>query len=1085
VNALLRAFARNTVFANIAIVLMLAVGWLAADLMPVENMPVVASDTIVVLVQYPGASPLEVEEGVCRKLEEAVRGVHGIKEMTAVAEDEAGSLRIEVEHDQDPSIVLDDVRSKVNAISEFPKATEKPVITHELFTQPVMLVSLKADMDERRLKEWSLRIRDEIRNLPGISQADLVGMRDYEIHVEIPRQTLERYDLSLSQVAEAIRRDNLNLDAGTLRTQNEDIRVRTVGRRYTGKELASTVIKAGPDGEKIPLEAIAAIKDEFTDEPFELGVDGNKASLVIIYKTKKQNELDISDRVRDYLKQLESHLPPGASVSILYDFSDSTRSRLGILLSNGISGLAIVFGLLWLFTDIRLAFWAGMGIPVSLAGTLGILWASGGTLNMVSCTGMILVMGIIVDDAIVVGESIFTRRLRMGDRPGAGLDAATQGANEVSFPILAAVSTTIAAFVPLFFIRGTMGKYIEILPTVVIGALVVSLLESFFLLPAHLSHLPPSTDNEMRSPTGSAGHPIVYSFLKLLGTIKGFFATGMDRFIHRTYSRLLHWSIRWRYVTLCSAIAFLLASLGLVTGGFVKFEVFPPIDGFVVSASVRFPDGTPADVTRRALTNIDKALLHLNATMQTTSGTPMLVRRIHVLGQEVNTNIFMPSRGYVQAILIPSSQRGIHTRKILAAWEKEIGTIPGAVSLNLAGQEAEEADEKPVSVWLSGKSISSLKAAADLVLAQLKQFRGVYQASTDFMPGKQEYRLSLKPDARALGLTQEDLALQVRAKLEGEEALRLQRGRENIKIKVRATQEERQQLTLLEHIRIHTPRGGFVPLAAVADVVQVPGASTITRVDGKRRIAVGADIDPEHANAYEISRALEDYIPKIRAQYPDVTVSLQGEERKHREPFESLLYGFPLAILGIYVLIATIFRSYAQPFIIMFTVPLGIIGAILGHMVTGHNLSMFSVFGMVALSGVIVNDAIVLIESFNAQMAQGNSLSQAIVNAGRLRFRAVFLTTASTVGGLVPLISETSLEAQTMIPMALSLAGGEVVSTCLILLVIPALLHILNDLRLLVHNAFSSHPRSREELEPAMSRGNAQKNSSEKSIVMG
>ena len=1033
-----------------------------------------ASDEIIVEITFPGASSLEVEEGICRKLEESVRGVDGIKEITSTAAEDMGILHVEVADGKDPRIVLDRVRNKVTAISDFPKAAERPVIYHEVYTQPVLLLTLQADMDERGLKEWALRVRDDIRDLPGISQASLVGTRDYEIHVEVSRQNLERFGLSLPQVADAIRKSNLNLDAGTLKTDAQDIRVRAVGRRYTGAELASIIVLAGPGGEHLPLERIAAIRDGFTDHEFELGVDGKTTALVMVYKTRGQSELDISDKVQAYIKHLNAELPPGAHVSTLYDFSNSTRTRLRILISNGISGLLIVFGLLWLFTDIRLAFWAGMGIPVSLCGALGILWGTGGTLNMVSCMSMILVMGIIVDDAIVVGESIFTHRQKRGDAPGAALLAAVNGADEVAFPILAAVATTILAFFPLFFVKGVMGKYIEILPTVVVAALAVSLFECYFMLPAHMSHLP--APKSMSGKTGTAGSdangpvsPFPWG-LRHLHRLKKNFTNGMEYFIQKIYPPVLHWVLTWRYFTFCSCIALLFLTLGLVQGGFVKFEVFPPIDGFVVSSSVRFPDGTPAHVTKQALQQMDDALLRMNTTMKTASGEPMLVKRLHLLGQEAGGNDFMPSRGHVQALLIPPERRGIPTRSILAAWEREIGVIPGATNVSFTGQENEGDDDKPISVWVSGESMDSLIGAADIVAARLKKFKGVYQIGTDHMPGKQEFRLALKPEARTLGLSQEDMALQVHAALDGEEALRLQRGRDNIKIKVRYTEQERRQATSLENMRIRTDDGREIPLSVVADITSASGMSTIKRFNGKRRIAVSANIDPQRANAYEISRALEAFIPQVRQRYPDVSVSLQGEERKHREPFESLLYGFPMAILGIYVIIASIFRSYVQPFIIMFTIPLGIIGAILGHLIMGHNLSMFSVFGMVALSGVVVNDAIVLIECFNTRMSEGMPLHQAIVETGKRRFRAVFLTTASTVGGLVPLITETSLEAQSMIPMALSLAGGELFATVLTLLAIPALIHILNDIRMLAHNLLGSHPQSREALEPGTHR---------------
>ena len=586
-------------------------------------------------------------------------------------------------------------------------------------------------------------------------------------------------------------------------------------------------------------------------------------------------------------------------------------------------------------------------------------------------------------------------------------------------------------------------------------------MECLFLLPAHLSHLPdPNRSRDQEHP-----------WVRRLSRVQRTTSRWMEGFIARVYKPFLSQALHWRYISLATALTVLMLTIGLMRSGIIKFEVFPNLDGFVMTATTEFPSGTPPEVTRQAIHEIEAALQRLESKTRTRSGEPLVTDRLTLVGQTLSDMPQVgPHYGSVQAILLDSEARGIHADELMVLWEKEIGTLPGIKSLTFAGMEAGPPGD-PIEVWLQGHDMDEILTVADELMARLKKFDGVYQIRSDFSPGKNEMRLSLKPEARTLGITVEDLARQVYAGYYGDEALRLQRGRDDIRVKVRYTADERSRLSDLARVRIRTAAGFEVPLLSVADIAFAPGYSTITRTDGMRRVAVSAGVDTSKANANEIFAELSaNYFPQLKQRHPGIFVGLQGEQKKMRESFGSLFIGFPLAVLGIFVVIATMFRSYAQPFVIMFTVPFGIIGAVFGHLLLGYDLSIMSIFGMVALTGVVVNDAIVLIERVNENFACGMPFFDAILKGGARRFRAIFLTTLSTVGGLAPLIMETDFQAKFLIPMALSIAAGVAFATILTLVLIPSLLAILNDLRLLVHRLKHGRWPRRLAVEPASRR---------------
>ena len=1053
---ILAAFAGNTVFANILLVMFFFIGGLALKGMVRETFPEFSLDMITITVPFPGADPEEVEEGIARKLEDAVEGIEGVKQYTTHSRENVGTALVEVQEDYDLQKVINDVRTQVNAISTFPVDAENPVVSELTLKDPVMLLYVSGDMSERRIKEWAETVKDEVKQLPEVSYATIYGAREYEIAVEVSEEKLRQYGLSLDAVAQALRQSNLNLSGGTIRGQGEEIRIRTIGRKYTGKSLGDVVVKAGPAGDMITLDRIATIRDDFNEDKIMATINGEPALMLIVYKTSEQDALTISAAIERYVQKRQQTLPGTTRLEILYDNTEMLRARLDLLTRNGIMGLAIVFFLLWFFLNGRLAFWAGMGIPISVAGALGILWAIGGTLNMISLFGFIMVLGIVVDDAIVVGEAIYVHR-RQGDPPVA---AAVNGVSEVGMPVIAAVLTTIVAFIPLMYVGGIMGKFIAIMPVVVIACLLISLVECLILLPAHLNHLPEKT-------TVATG-PF---WSQPLERLHQWTANGLERIVDKVYLPFLKSILKWRYAAFFSAVMILLLTFGVIRGGLIKFQVFPSVDGFVMTATVEFPPGTPTDRTAQAIDRIEATLLSLADGTQTASGEPLLVHRITLLGE---TLADIPDRGphfgSVQAIMLPSERRGIHADELMAAWEEAVGVIPGIKALTFSGLSAGPPGD-PIEVWLQGRDMAVISAAADELMARLRLFDGVFQVRSDLSTGKNEMRLTLKPEARSLGLTVQDLARQVNSGFYGDEAVRLQRGRDDVRIKVRYPENERRAVSDVMNMRIRTSQGHEIPLRSVADITFAQGFTTITRTDGMRRVAVSAGVDARRANANEVFAELKtNFFPDLETHYPGLHVALQGEQKKMRESLGSLMVGYPVAILGIFIIMATIFRSYAQPFLILFTIPFGIIGAVIGHLVLGYDLSMMSMFGMVALTGVVVNDAIVLIERVNTNLAEKMPFYDAILMGGSRRFRAIVLTTVSTVGGLAPLIMETDLQARFLIPMALSVAAGVLFATILTLVLLPSLLVILNDFRCIIYRFSHGTWPERAAVEPALDR---------------
>jgi multidrug efflux pump subunit AcrB len=1037
--------AHNHVAANLLMMVFIVGGLVVGLSIKQEVFPEIALDRVQVVVAYPGAGPEEIEEGIILKIEENLSGITGIKEVRSVAAEGFGSVTAEVLPGEDIDLVLQDIKAEVDRIITFPEEAEKPVITKLVNRMEVISAVVSGDIPERSLREHAEAVRDELLALPEITQADLGGVRPYEISIEVPETTLRRYGLTLDTIADRVRRASVDLPAGSVKSEGGEVLIRTKEKRYLGTEYADITVVENPDGTEVKLGDIASVRDTFRETDEFARFDGKPAAMVAVFRVGGQKPKEISSIVKEYVERKRAALPDSVSIDTWNDNSELLKSRMDLLLKNAFIGLILVFLVLGLFLQIRLAMWVMVGIPISFLGALFMMPALDVSINMLSLFAFILALGIVVDDAIVVGENVFEHRNR-----GKGyMRAAIDGALEVAGPVVFSILTTVAAFMPLVFISGTMGKFIR--------AIMVSLIESLFVLPAHLGFGKP-----MNNLSGVAG---------FVERLRLGFAGRLGSFISGPYRRMLDCCLRNRYATLASSVAVLLIAVGLVGGGIVKFRFMPEVEGDFVLASLEMPIGTPVEETGRAQDYIVRKGQELVAEYDAgrRDGGSVLRHIYSVVGGTLPRG---PSDSGTSAaahlsevamMLTPSKERGISASEVARRWREMVGEVPGTDSLTFKSNIVHFGAN--VDIQLAHDDFAVLESAADSIRKTLSHYPGVGDITDHYSQGKRELKLRLKPEARTLGITEADLARQVRAAFYGAEALRLQRGRNEVKVMVRYPEGARKSLGDLESMRIRTPDGGEVPFLRAAYVEEGRGYSAINRTDRKRIVNVTASVDGKVANAEEVLDDLEQTVlGRLSADYSGLTFDLEGEDKERRESMGSMKKGFLMALFFIYALLAIPFRSYSQPLIIMAAIPFGIVGAVLGHLIMGFNLSILSMFGMVALAGVVVNDSLLLIDYINRQRREGADLVQAVVDAGKRRFRPIILTSLTTSLGLAPMIAETSVQAQFLIPMAISLGFGILFATGITLLLIPSLYLILEDVRGLFRLS-PSHANHRDEVE--------------------
>lgn len=1012
-------FARNHVAANLLMIVIIIGGLVAAFTIRTQVNPDIESNSITINVPYPGAAPGEVETGVVERVEEAVRDIDGIEEMRSVSRQSVGIVTLEIENRYDLQAVMDDVKLAVDRIVSMPGDAERPIISRSLIEKGAINVQVYGDLDERGLKALAQEIREEILNLPSVTKAELAGARAYEISIEIDEDSLRQYGLTLAQVARAIQATSVDIGAGSIRTESGDILLRTQGQAYRQADFERIVLIKQPDGTRLTLGDVARVRDGFVEQDFYSLFNGQPSVGITVSAVADQNQIEISRQVRDYVAQRKSRLPPGIHLDYWLDSTEYLNATLNMMLSNMAFGALLVLLMLGLFLRIQLAFWVMLGIPVAFLGALALLPGIGGSINMISLFGFILVLGIVVDDAIVIGESVQTSL----ERDGHGVDTVIRGARRVAVPATFGVLTTIATFTPLLFVPGNFGALPASIGWVVILCLIFSLVESKLILPAHLAsmrQLPPLQESNRFS----------------IRAFQQRFSDAMRRGVKNYYQPLLHRAIEHRYTTTAIFLGSLILALGFTLGPYVRTVMFPDLSADFAMAQIELMEGSSSAQTVRVVSAVADTLLELNEALPENE-------------QFLQNMIAFTFGANGQIVADLRTHESVDPAAVARLWRDSVGEIAGTKKLEITGAQRSHGGTGDLSFRLLGGNEKELRGAAEQLQELLRQYQGVYGIENSGQGAIPELDIQIRSSGEALGLSLRDLASQVRAAFYGVEAQRLQRGGEEVRVMVRYPESERRSMGNLESMYVRTADGAEVPFSAVAVIDQRLSPSAIVRIGGDRSIEVSADLDEDTAQAAEIINDVfeGDFQQLLREQYPSVTMQLGGASEEERELIVRLIYTGALGLFAIYALMAIPLRSYVQPLIIMGVIPFGMIGALIGHLLVGIPFSALSLFGLVALAGVVVNDSIIMVDFINKSVQSGTPVHQAVVSAGTERFRAIVLTSLTTFFGLIPILLESSLSAQIVTPMAVSLGFGIVFATLITLVLIPSLYVILDDLK--------------------------------------
>ena len=1045
-------FTDNPVAANLMMAIFVAGGFISLASMHKEEFPNIEPGIVQIQIPYLGAAPEEVEEAVCIRVEEAIEGVDGMDRFFSVSREGMCSVMVELLQNADITTVLNDIKGKVDAISTFPAETEKPIVSSMQFRGQTISLAVHGNADEATLKLLAEEIRDDISALDGISQVSVTYARPWEISIEVSEQTLRQYNLTMSQIANAIRRASLDLPGGSIKTQGGEILLRSKGQAYRGPDFEDIVVVTRPDGTNIEIGDIAVVKDAFQEGFLRAKFDGERSVAVTVYRVGQEDTITSANSVKKYIEEKRVQLPPGISLTVWIDESIALDRRISALTKNAYAGLALVLLILTLFLRFKVAIWVAAGIPIAILGAIWMFPLVGINISSLTVLAFILVLGIVVDDAIVVGERIFSHETIQKNHR----EAAIAGTAEVITPVVFGVLTTIAAFLPILLIAGSMGDFFSIIGWVVLVCLVFSILECMLILPAHLAHR--KTEGYFLE-----GTPLVEGWIKFQGKFSG----ALESFATNSYKPFLEKTLEWRWVTWAVATAVLITSIALIASGRVIFQFFPAVEGDRIFATLTMPEGINVEYTEQAARQLELAAFEtakeVNADLGFDKDSSVILHTFQSIGVKAARSSGPPMRtaggshlAEVVLDLVPFKDRpGWNTNKIADKWREKTGSVTDAVELQFSTTTFSGGDA--LALQLKGRDIEQLKRAALYLRTELGRYPGVMDLTDSFRAGKQEVKLNILPEAKPLGLTLNDLARQVRQAFYGEEAQRIQRGTDDVRVMVRYPEKERQSLGNLENMRIRTSENIEVPFSTVAEVIYGDGFSAINREDQQRVIEVKGDVNRSIVTPEEIMAAVEKAVCAkgtsfgsresrcYNADFPGVAFNISGEQQERNKALGSMIATVPLALMIIFALLAVPLRSYMQPLVIMSVIPFGAVGAIVGHYIMGWDLIFFSLLGIIALSGVVVNASLVLVDYINRQRREGVPLFEAVSTAGVVRFRPIILTSVTTFVGLVPLMTDNDPETFMFIPMAISLAFGVLFATVITLFLVPSLYLMLDD----------------------------------------
>ena len=1046
--------AANPVAANLLMLVLLIGGWIIGSGVKQEVFPEFDADIVTIDIAYPGASPEEVEQGVILAVEDAVRSIDGVKTVESSSYEGAGVVIAEIVTGSNANKITSDIKNAVDRITSFPEDAERPITSLIAIKAKVISLILHGETDLATLRELAERARTDLLNRNDITEVVLTNAPPREISIEVPSSALHAYGLSLPEIADRIQAYAVELPGGAIRTEGGEVLVRLDERREFADEFLDIPLRTSRYGSVLTLGDIAELRDGFSDNSYlKTTFNGRPAVTLEVFRVGEQTPISVSAAVREYADTLNQRLPEGLAADTVYDDSEFYEDRINLLLRNGFLGFVLVIVLLTLFLEPRLAFWVTLGIPISFLGAMLLMPAMDVSFNMISLFGFIVTLGIVVDDAIIVGENIYHQRELGHGR----LKAAVLGARSVATPVTFAILTTIVAFSPLLFVPGPAGNFFRVLPAIVICVLLMSLVESLLILPSHLAH--------SRHPknTGVEGY---------LVRIQHRVAAWMERVIEQRYTPVVRWATSHRTIVIALGIAVFVSSIGLVAGGRVKAEFFPNIEADFIFANIQVPYGSNIDRTREVL---DEAVSALYATLDEYPDDADIIESVITeLGSQPSLSpAYRESNGLgsshlmsVQVSLSPWETRTVTAQAFSDRWREKVQQIPGVERTNFIYTTGPGAGSD-LTIQLKHHDVATLEQAADALVERLQRFSGLSDIDNGYSGGKEQLDITLTPAGKTLGLTAAEVGRQVRGAFFGAEALRQQRGRDEVRVMVRLPKAERAEEATLEELLIRTPAGGLAPLREIAQIERGQAYTTIRRDQGRRVLNVTADVDTNTTQTNDVIAELErDSLPALMDRYIGLEYSFEGANRDEAESSSAIGRGFVLALIGIFVLLAMAFRSYLQPVIVMSAIPFGMVGAIVGHLLLGYKMSFVSLFGIVALSGVVVNDSLVLIDAANRYHREGMSKRDAIIRAGQRRFRPIVLTSLTTFLGLAPMILETSLQARFIIPMAISLGFGILFATVIILLLVPAVFLVIEDLRDWLADRFggAEHPEQEDEL---------------------